>query len=341
MQGGKGQLFTLDLMLALVPVAIVLGLSASAMSGVSTQIMDYTSWFTSERDVYDSLDALVKTPGDPVDWHTNGPSVTPGLAYYTNTSGYEGLLLDIEKINKLSSDPGILANIVGNRYSYYNLSFRNITGNLTNYTGAVVNGSRDSCKYIYASKRLGLLQYERSFARSTLMNASYDNSTPNFWNGGKPVFRFSFYVEVGETSDHDFWLVTIANDTDRNNGNIGPAQVDISVNPDCSGGTGDNVFPCKPDKNYAECGVCEFSSDKCCNPTAFEGYPEGVTAFSNITDYVTEGVINYVCLTIPSGARYEYYEMFLIKEDQGTCNIDIELSYTEDVILETFLEVGR
>ncbi|NOZ76387.1 MAG: hypothetical protein GXO65_01635, partial [Euryarchaeota archaeon] len=51
--GRKGQLLSLDLLLALVPLTIVMGMSASAMSGVISTQQDYLYTFHMHRVVMD------------------------------------------------------------------------------------------------------------------------------------------------------------------------------------------------------------------------------------------------------------------------------------------------
>lgn len=74
-RGTKAQLFTLDLLLALVPLTIALGMSANAMSGVAIQVQDYADTYSDRRIANDAMDALVKTAGVPVDWESNVSSI--------------------------------------------------------------------------------------------------------------------------------------------------------------------------------------------------------------------------------------------------------------------------
>ncbi len=74
-KGTKAQLFTLDLLLALIPLTIALGMSANAISGVSTQMEDYVDIYSDKRIANDAMDTLVKTAGIPVDWESNVSSI--------------------------------------------------------------------------------------------------------------------------------------------------------------------------------------------------------------------------------------------------------------------------
>ena len=65
----KAQLFTLDMMLALIPLTIALGVSASAISGLSSQILSFSYFYSTEQVAVSAVDTLIKTPGDPPDWN--------------------------------------------------------------------------------------------------------------------------------------------------------------------------------------------------------------------------------------------------------------------------------
>ncbi|MEE8401230.1 MAG: FG-GAP-like repeat-containing protein [Candidatus Hydrothermarchaeaceae archaeon] len=126
--GAKAQLFTLDLLLALIPLTIALGMSASAISGVSIQIEDYLSLFSKQRVASDVADVLVKTPGEPKDWSISNME-TLGFATHLGEWGCgTGLsnstlanILDITKISNFQQNPtnsvisSTLQNLSGNR----------------------------------------------------------------------------------------------------------------------------------------------------------------------------------------------------------------------------------
>jgi hypothetical protein len=64
----RGQLLTLDLLLSLVPLVLVLGISANAMSGAVTQIQEYSTAYDDQRMLQDAADTLLKSPGEPPEW---------------------------------------------------------------------------------------------------------------------------------------------------------------------------------------------------------------------------------------------------------------------------------
>ncbi|MFQ5976279.1 MAG: hypothetical protein ACE5J5_08200, partial [Candidatus Hydrothermarchaeales archaeon] len=83
----RGQLFAIDLLLALVPLTIMLGMSANAFSGVALQVQDYANIYSLHRKTNDAADILIKSPGTPLNWSSTVPPTVSGLAYYDNSTG--------------------------------------------------------------------------------------------------------------------------------------------------------------------------------------------------------------------------------------------------------------
>ncbi len=87
----RAQLLTLDLLLSLVPFVMVLGISANAMSGVVTQMQDYSYTYEKNRELQDAADALIKGPGIPALWHHN--ISTASLAGYASVDEETDLIV--------------------------------------------------------------------------------------------------------------------------------------------------------------------------------------------------------------------------------------------------------
>ena len=78
----RAQIFSLDVMMALIIITVVLGISADAMDMVSYKTQDYSSRISLERTTTDAADMLIKSPGSPDKWEDYEFSVdtVPGLA---------------------------------------------------------------------------------------------------------------------------------------------------------------------------------------------------------------------------------------------------------------------
>jgi hypothetical protein len=90
----RGQLLTLDLLLSLVPLVLVLGISANAMSGAVTQIQEYSTAYDDQRMLQDAADTLLKSPGEPPEWDgtTLKPEVMGLVQHYPDGVRYENKL---------------------------------------------------------------------------------------------------------------------------------------------------------------------------------------------------------------------------------------------------------
>lgn len=77
-----GQVFSLDVMMALIIITVILGVSANAMDMVSYKAQDYSLRFSLERATTDAADVLIKSPGSPDKWENYEFSfdTVPGLA---------------------------------------------------------------------------------------------------------------------------------------------------------------------------------------------------------------------------------------------------------------------
>ncbi len=77
----KAQIFSLDVMLALIIIAVILGISADAMDAVSYKAQDYSSRLSLERTATNAADMLIKSSGSPDNWeYYHGNDIVPGLA---------------------------------------------------------------------------------------------------------------------------------------------------------------------------------------------------------------------------------------------------------------------
>jgi hypothetical protein len=150
----KAQLFTLDLLLALVPLTLVLGMSANAMGGVVTQIQEYAFFYSMQRQAGDAADVLIKTPGVPPGWNSTIAPVTIGLAKYNSTEDRTyPHILDSEKIGALTT--GSLQQLLKG-YRYFNLSIQSINESVA-FSKVLSSGSKASVSNIVVVRRNAFL----------------------------------------------------------------------------------------------------------------------------------------------------------------------------------------
>ncbi len=104
-KNSKGQIFSLDVMMALIIITVILGVSADAMDMASYNGQDYSLRFSLERTTVDAADILIKTPGSPDEWENYGfnHDTVPGLAKKENNRSIPNTL-SLVKILKLKSN---------------------------------------------------------------------------------------------------------------------------------------------------------------------------------------------------------------------------------------------
>ncbi len=143
----RAQLFTVDLLIALIPLTIALGVSAAAFSGLAGQVQDYAYYYDAKRTVTDVLDVLMKSPGVPPDWNTSNPPEIPGLVVQ-GSRGYNNL--SYEKLQALNVS--MLTPLLP--YPYINLSVYTTTGELVR---EVSQGSRSGVSEVFGAERFGTI----------------------------------------------------------------------------------------------------------------------------------------------------------------------------------------
>lgn len=202
----RAQLFTLDLLLALIPLTIVLGVSANAMGGVVTQVQEYAVGYSIQRAANDAADALAKTPGVPVDWNSTNPPTVPGIAYYDPAKNYTvPILIDETKMAILNVTH--VNQLLNNRYPYYNLTIRGLEGVTINIT--VCNGTKTTVTDLAAVER-NLLYYVLNVLGETHQIAHADKEASErcctTCSANQFIYEMAFTIKADELANFNYWL---------------------------------------------------------------------------------------------------------------------------------------
>lgn len=110
----SGQIFSIDLLFALIIITIIMGMSANALDMAGNKISDYSAGMSLDRIATDAADILINTPG-PLNWEKSNitPLIKPGLAVDSNNSVNSTKILSYNKIAKLkASYDELLSNIL-------------------------------------------------------------------------------------------------------------------------------------------------------------------------------------------------------------------------------------
>ena len=115
----KGYALSLDLLLALIPITLMLGLVTANMGNIMYEAQDTIYRSSNERVAADTANTLLKTAGDPYDWETNPTSVkVVGWAKYDyNNRLPMEYVLTPQKVG--ATNTSLIQNILGSNYGYY------------------------------------------------------------------------------------------------------------------------------------------------------------------------------------------------------------------------------
>lgn len=114
----KGLAISLDILLALIPLTILLGLVAANMGNIMYETQDTLYRSSIERAAADTTNALLETSGDPYNWETNPSQLkVVGLAKYDPTNNLPiEYVLTPEKLGSVT--PSQIQNILGSQYGF-------------------------------------------------------------------------------------------------------------------------------------------------------------------------------------------------------------------------------
>jgi hypothetical protein len=135
-----GFAISIDLLLALIPITLMLGMVTADMDNIMFQMQDTIFRGSTERVAADTVNTLLTTSGQPVDWENTGNPIVPGLAQYDNIKGMpiEGTISS-SKLAALT--PSLLQNMIGSDYNY-NMTVTSLEDNSTISTiGNNLNGN--------------------------------------------------------------------------------------------------------------------------------------------------------------------------------------------------------
>ncbi|MFQ6136817.1 MAG: hypothetical protein ACE5PM_06525 [Candidatus Hydrothermarchaeales archaeon] len=301
----RAQLFTLDLLLALVPLTIMLGMSANAMAGVTTQIQEYAYGYSMKRVTNDAADVLVKTAGEPPTWNSSNTPTTVGLALYEENASTTNIL-DSDKVKDMSST--YLTNLLPN-FQYYNLSITSLED--PTFSTSWTSGTRTNVSDIVVAERRALLEIEK--LEDAIHYKAYGGYTATSacttGCATYEIYEMSFSVEPGDLSYYKYWFVANRNDTSQT------ADVYLNTNQSCYCTLTDT------DAKYKDITDATF--------------------LGNMTPDLTEGNTYYVYVTVEGTSPALYYDYYVIKAPSTIPEGSISLGNSSYRYVSVQLEAGR
>lgn len=193
-EDGQGFVFSLDLLLALIPLTILLGTVVMGMDNIMYLSQNTIFQSSLDRHASDVADALVETPGVPYNWEQTGNPSTIGLAKYNVKKGLpEENYLSPAKVAAMNNNN--LGELIGPQYGY----FLNITttDGLTIKTLGIYN---ESAQNIVRVERFVLTtKLERIASLEGLIR---DAGQPRTYTTNFPTNNA--YLQI-----YDYWVIVI------------------------------------------------------------------------------------------------------------------------------------
>lgn len=113
----RGYMFSLDLLLALIPITIVLGMVAGDIDNMMYQVQDTVFRGSMDRVAFDTMNTLLETSGTPTNWEETGNPSVVGLATYDSSQGPVEGTIDTAKLTNLKDSD--ISNIIGPDYGFF------------------------------------------------------------------------------------------------------------------------------------------------------------------------------------------------------------------------------
>jgi hypothetical protein len=222
----RGFLISMDLLFAIIPLTIVLGMVAADMGNILYEIEGTIYQSSTDRIAEDTLNTLAETSGDPPTWEQTGlPPNIVGLAQYNPSSGKPTPnTLDPNKLALLtnSSVQNLIGiNISNNTYTYY-LTINSINTTSINETfgnNSVAGNSNTNISNIVRVDKVVLCSKLESV--TSLVGQI-------FYSGQTRIYTVpSFNTSSFSIQNYDYYILFVNTGGNSNSS----ATVDINNNP--------------------------------------------------------------------------------------------------------------
>ena len=194
----RGQLFSLDLLFALIPLVLILGMIASDMDDIMYLVQDTVFRGSTDRVAVDTVNALLETSGSPSSWEQTGVANVVGLAKSDPASGkpIEGRISP-SKLAALTNSN--LQSLVGDRYGFYmNLSTID-TGTQLKQLGNYTNNATD------------IVRLEKVVRASKLESVTYLENEIRYTGGTRTYTVPNFNTSYFYNQTYNYWIVILNN----------------------------------------------------------------------------------------------------------------------------------
>jgi hypothetical protein len=137
----RGFIVSMDLLIAIIPITIILGMVTADMGNIMYEIEDTVFRGSIDRVAADTMNTLLETSGTPPTWERTGNLSVVGLAKYDSSKGrpMEGTISPT-KLAFLVNNPSYVQDLIGDDYGFSmtltDLSTNNSMGSIGTYNSS-------------------------------------------------------------------------------------------------------------------------------------------------------------------------------------------------------------
>ncbi|TMS40320.1 MAG: hypothetical protein FGO69_11260 [Methanobacterium sp.] len=187
-------MISLDLLIAIIPLTIMIGMVSADMGNIMFQIEDTVFRGSMDRVAADTMNTLLETSGTPPNWEKTGNLTLVGLAKYDQSKGkpIEGTISPT-KLAFVEENPSSIQNIIGDEYGFYmtvnTLDTNTSMGSIGTYNASVNDIVRVDkvvlCSRLETvSSLMGEIRYtgqSRNYIAPEFQTSDRYNQTYNYW----------------------------------------------------------------------------------------------------------------------------------------------------------------
>lgn len=207
-----GYALSLDLLLALIPLTIMLGMVTADMDNMLYNVQDTIFGSSMDRVAADTLNTLLETSGDPTNWEQTGKVNVAGLATYDSILGPLEGTIDTNKLIALKASD--VSNITGPQYGFLlNISSLPSGTNLKSLNNSDISTAKDIIKIerVALYSNLKIVSSAKNLMRFRGgENRTYTNPPNPFQTDTNYLDLYDYYVIVNN-SGYDSATVSINN----------------------------------------------------------------------------------------------------------------------------------
>jgi len=233
----RGQVFTLDMLFALILVTLIIGFSGQALEQMTGRAEGYSARFSLERTANDAADVLVKTVGIPYNWEENvGTLETLGL---TEMDVFTGKPLQNNlKVGKLAELKILCQSTNWNPSKPEVNAAMEFFGGSSNFEIRVIDGATENVLWaLWPRWDIGSSGVDNSLEVAAVRRAitvkygkiRADSGLKVRLPGPPQVYTFWFNVNPGELDVYDWYIIATTPENQR------IESIFLYVNRDTSG----------------------------------------------------------------------------------------------------------